>query len=396
MEKIREIRMGFWPCVAGVLVVIYALQSVMVYAMILILCGGITALMVALAFAGVRLWGEWAERRDASYRNWCECQKLLSESTVTMIPDKHQALVRRPGAEGYDLGPAIPAPRAVPQVVHTPCAQDGAQEAVRPLLPLLAQLDRVLLIGGMGSGKSTLLKHLVTARAQQGETMIIDSHAGPDTWPAGPRVVGRGRDYEAITDCIKGLHKEMDRRYKQLSAGEVAEGAFRPVNLIIDEFTVLNKFCSVKSEISSLLCECRKVGITLCVAGQSDRVKSLGLEGEGDLIFGFEAVCYLELASDGERYGMVRMGRNKDLVRYSHPGVFGVGAVPLPSPDTPPADPQVAENGNENNGPAPEAERIREMDAEGMSVSAISKAVWGRATKENNNKVRGILNERRG
>lgn len=195
-------------------------------------------------------------------------------------------------------------------------------EAVPDLLPVLLSIDRVLIIGGMGAGKTSCLQHLAHARGNQGDCVIIDSHAAPGQWPGNCRIVGIGRDYTTIEQEIGDIMAEMDQRYEALSTGRLAENQFPTLSVIIDEFTVCNQFCDFGSSIKSLLCECRKVGIRLVIAGQSDRASSLGLTGNYDLVQGFEALVYLEKDVAGNRYAEVRKPNSRDGERYAHPGPY--------------------------------------------------------------------------
>ena len=200
--------------------------------------------------------------------------------------------------------------------------EDAGQEPSgtgQTLFDVLIKLDRVLIIGGMGSGKSELLKWLTSERSKQGELIILDSHAAPDTWPFGT-VIGLGRDYQAIEQAVRGICQEMDNRYKLRSSGQ--EKAFKPLCMVIDEMTVLNQFADLEKELKSLLCECRKVNIRLIVAGQSDRAGAMGLKGNYDLMTGFEAVCHLEKDGAGSHLGKVFFGRSKVPERFPHPGKF--------------------------------------------------------------------------
>lgn len=194
------------------------------------------------------------------------------------------------------------------------------------VLPLLLSLDRLLIVGGMGAGKTSAMQHLALNRGDEGECIVIDSHAAPDTWPANCRVVGRGRDYEAVKDEITAVSARMDSRYKRLASGATKEGEFPVITLIIDEFTVVNSFCDISKNVKSIMCECRKVGIRLVIGGQSDRAASLGIKGNADLVQGFEAVVYLSKEPQtGIRYADVKYAGSKEKARYIHPGAYVKG-----------------------------------------------------------------------
>ncbi|MEZ4529057.1 MAG: type IV secretory system conjugative DNA transfer family protein [Desulfobacterales bacterium] len=282
------------------------------------------------------------------------------------------------------------------------------------LFDVLTRLDRVLIIGGMGSGKSELLKWLVSERAKQGEIIILDSHAAPDTWPFG-QVVGLGRDYPAIENAVRSVCAEMDERYKLRSSGQQKD--FPQLCMVIDEMTVLNQFTGLSDEIKSLLCECRKVNIKLIAAGQSDRAGAMGLKGNYDLMTGFEAVCYLESDSTGERYGNVLFGRSKTPERFPHPGIFpawmtgtsrqhgqeyapkthsdgfaayrdGVQYLPAGTGETftgiePEAVSRVYESRDEKT--------ICEMWRDGHSLNEIARSIWGTSNGRRTGQIKAVL-----
>jgi len=222
------------------------------------------------------------------------------------------------GADWQTIQPVLRAPVMHPGMIPPP---DKPKEIPVPkLLPAIEPLDRIAIFGGMGCGKSELLKHLASSRSTRADVIIIDSHAAPNTWPVG-RVVGMGRDYSEIEAFLNAIMQELNNRYTQLSQGFTG---FSPICIIIDEMTVLNQFVDASEIFKSLLCECRKVAIQMIVAGQSDRVRSLGIQGNGDLKQAFEAVVYLE--KNGDYYGNVYQGYSREPVKMSHPGVYQ-GAV---------------------------------------------------------------------
>jgi len=278
------------------------------------------------------------------------------------------------------------------------------------LFDVLIKLDRVLIIGGMGSGKSELLKWLTSERSKQGELIILDSHAAPDTWPFGT-VIGRGRDYQAIEIAVRGVCQEMDNRYKLRSSGQKKD--FKPLCMVIDEMTVLNQFTDLSDQLKSLLCECRKVNIRLIVAGQSDRAGAMGLKGNYDLMTGFEAVCHLEMDGAGNRFGNVFFGRSKTPERFPHPGVFPVTSrghgqehaqkthqnAFTAERDTMPYLP--AGTGQTFTGIEPEAvsrvyesrdeKTICEMWSNGHSLNGIARSIWGSSNGRRTAQVKAIL-----
>jgi hypothetical protein len=223
--------------------------------------------------------------------------------------------------EFWTRTPAAPAAPAAPRQISaadtsgtdTPAAEPAAET----LFDVLRQRDRILIIGGMGSGKSELLKWLCWERAEQGELIILDSHAAPDTWSCG-EVIGLGRDYASIENAVRSVCAEQDRRYQQRAAG--TQKKFPQMCMVIDEMSILNMFADLSGEFKSLLCECRKVNIKLIIGGQSDRANAMGLRGNYDLMQGFDCICQLNIDESGRHFGTVKIGNAQK--NYPHPGIF--------------------------------------------------------------------------
>lgn len=244
------------------------------------------------------------QERESRFKLFSGSQNTVAVDMTDERPVFNQLAIHPAGTRG-------PAPADTPEarIEHRP-----------PVLPVLMNMDRLLIIGGMGAGKSELLRHLAFQRSREGECLIIDSHAAPGDWPGSCRVVGMGRQYRAIEAEIDQVMNEMDRRYHLHSAGR--GGTFRPLTVVIDELTVLNQFADISDQLKALLCECRKVSIRLVFAGQSDRAGALGLKGNNDLRGGFEATVYLSREATGERLATVLTGTDKEGQRYLHPGPF--------------------------------------------------------------------------
>ena len=154
----------------------------------------------------------------------------------------------------------------------------------------LANFDKIphiLIAGGTGDGKSYLCKKLMASTP--GRKLALDIHAGPNSWPEGVKVTGKGRNYRAVGDAIIALCSEMDKRYSQLALGVET---WEPVSVAIDEFP--GTIAALKDEdkdfagevlsaFKMLVRESRKVRIRLLILTQGVEVKALGLEGEGSV-----------------------------------------------------------------------------------------------------------------
>jgi ABC-type oligopeptide transport system ATPase subunit len=187
-----------------------------------------------------------------------------------------------------------------------------------PVLPLLNQAQRILLVGGSGSGKTTLMHHLVDARLSQGRVIIFDPHDQAGKWNA--YSVGGGRDYQAIESGLQEVLTEMNNRYESYSSGTPERG-FDRLSIFIDEFVNLSLFIPGLQEIiKPLLVESRKVGIDILIAGQSKRARNLSLSGNYDLLSSFDVKVDL-INESGIRKCLVDTG-NGDPQEMSLPGVY--------------------------------------------------------------------------
>lgn len=160
-------------------------------------------------------------------------------------------------------------------------------DQVLDLDPALHRAQRLLIVGASDAGKTTLVQHVL---GQRENVLVVDPHATRGKWGEA-RVIGAGRNYEAIGRTLDGLVGMMDRRYQELDRGDVAEGEHPRCTVVVDEWRAITRNVKDAGErLSTLLTEARKVNMDLIVATHSANVKALGIEGEGDLRDGFTVV----------------------------------------------------------------------------------------------------------
>ncbi|OKH16829.1 hypothetical protein FACHB389_35280 [Nostoc calcicola FACHB-389] len=96
----------------------------------------------------------------------------------------------------------------------------------------------VLVFGGQDSGKTTLASHIIKARKDRGDRIIVlDPHAAKGQW-AGLEVIGAGMDYQAIDNAFRWYYGECERRYKLLAwEGEEAVRALGRICVVTEELT---------------------------------------------------------------------------------------------------------------------------------------------------------------
>lgn len=218
------------------------------------------------------------------------------------------------------------------------------EERPLELLPLLDKADTILLVGARGSGKTTLLKQIIKCRQSWSKITIVDPHSTPTTWPDGYKIIGAGRDYDAISTYLGRLVALMNDRFKELASGKVKTGEHERVTLVVDEWRaiVMGTGEIVKGNLKTLLAESRKANIDIILTSHSSRVKPLGIEGEGDLKDGFT---------------MVRLSVNKQTNEHKATVNWGEGDVTVILPGKP--------------------DRAIELYQQGHSITAIGQEVYG-------------------
>jgi len=152
----------------------------------------------------------------------------------------------------------------------------------------------IMVLGETGSGKSVLCKYL--ASEIKAPCIALDPHASPTDWQ-GAKVIGQGRDYQAIKDELAVLVLLMDERYKQRDKGV---SQFATLCVILDEFPAVASELGkdATSAVKLIVREARKVNIKLILLAQGSEVKTLGIEGEGSLRESFAVISLGKFAAD--------------------------------------------------------------------------------------------------
>lgn len=244
------------------------------------------------------------------------------------------------------------------------------------LLPVLDSAQRVLVIGASGTGKTNLLQWVVSRRA--GGVLVIDPHAAPGKW--GPaKVVGIGSNFPEIEATLDNLIELMVRRYQEIGQGLVREGEHPRLTIIIDEWMSIAYQCrNAQDVLVRLLTESRKAAFSVIIGSHSERVKSLGLDGKGDLRDGF---LFIRLWLEGaERRATFDYGRGERPCLL--PGKFAPAIE---------GGPVIEVESIGERRPSVQEQQILDLKATGASYNEICRQVYGAEGGKQIQMVKNIL-----
>jgi len=174
-----------------------------------------------------------------------------------------------------------PAMRPVIKSASKEIEKLGQLDTVTTLNQLAINTGHILISGETGSGKSTLVKSLMTKRTDH-RVVVLDNHLKYGEW-SGYRTYS---DVETICTVIRNSWKMMEKRKEQARMQEVT---FEPITLIIDEVPVIVDYDKdALHYMSKLIREGRKYGIFVCLIAQDTQVKTLGIEGQSQLLKNFK------------------------------------------------------------------------------------------------------------
>ena len=158
------------------------------------------------------------------------------------------------------------------------------------IFDMITDAQRLYIHGGSGTGKTTFLNSLIRQfrNKPNHEIYVIDPHAAPDDWPEAAEIVGRGRNYNAVSMFAEYLKTQLDERYQMRTHGIKDFPVFW---LFIDELSLLiDQVEGFAAAYQQVLKEGRKINLNLCLSGHSTRAGELGMKGRYDLMKNFDSV----------------------------------------------------------------------------------------------------------
>jgi energy-coupling factor transporter ATP-binding protein EcfA2 len=197
--------------------------------------------------------------------------------------------------------------RQTAPVPPTPIIVDEAHQTAQRVMPLREWLALVndrpdeaphtLVVGTSGTGKTTIAQSIATTRG--GTLSILDPKWQPGKWGGLPAVpIDDDGRYTQIEAAARTLLEELTARLVALKRGHTT---FEEVTIIAEELPTLIKECPSASELFKQVGRMgRELRIRLVGLSQSERVKSLGIAGEGDAKDNYTLIRLGKLALDVE------------------------------------------------------------------------------------------------
>ncbi len=288
----------------------------------------LTAILLFCVFTAVPImtWDWYKKRRSArkptqrirTVSEWQMLQAGASSATKREYVPQQPAI--KPAARNHQT-PSND--RALQQRLLQESVKAPVQEPVIDVMSFdamwtkLINATHVLLVGETHSGKSTAARALLSERAVDDQICIIDPHVEPDDWGGLP-VIGKALNYREIQYVLNVLLKEMKARYARRAEGDKD---YPNLTIFMDELPAIMKHCTNGKEVlGDLLREARKVNMRLVLMTQSTRVKTLGIEGEGDVL---NNLCWLALGDEAVK-------ECKDAATLERPAAFEYKGVTKP------------------------------------------------------------------
>ena len=265
---------SWWIVMAGNIIAV-SMNLLLVLAVLALVIFGMAWLYYSLALKQAQIEGERAKADRERARADHERAKAIA-ATQYIVPIKAgNGIFTNQPLTALHVPPALPQPQEPAQLLPP---QNIIPHDV--WFPKAANALHLITIGESGSGKTTLIKALVNASTALGQVLALDPHGRAKDWP-GLVIVGNGRNYEAIEQAMKGALEELSRRYKAYDQGQ---DDFKRLTFIVDETTAIAEKCkSWPVFFKDISCEGRKVNMRLIVLIHGKGVKTLNLEGQGDL-----------------------------------------------------------------------------------------------------------------
>ncbi len=210
-----------------------------------------------------------------------------------------------------------------------------------PIMPVIKKLSRLLIQGASGAGKSTLIHWLEQEKINAGyRVLVIDTNATPRQWLGEMR--GQGGNWPEVVMALKAVSQLVRGRVRERSA--TGKEDFPPVLNLIDEFTdvppnVKMLGYNLRDDYTvPCLTQTRKVKVGIIWGVHSMTVKTLGLDGQGEIRNSFEAIVRLHVKHhEGQitdRWATIEWPgdsekiKEKERQQYLLPGPFVVNGAP--------------------------------------------------------------------
>lgn len=342
---------------------------------------GVIAVAIGLATAGRVAFVAYHAHKLAGYeRRRLEAETSKAESEAVQARARTHFVEVNSGTfvlDGISVQAFYPAVNASKLLADIPQLTLPAPAEAAPRLRRLADLDFVhlLIVGPSGSGKSTVLCHLIDNEPGSTAVIVLDPHSRFNTWPArADRIIGDGRNYEAINQELISLIAQMDRRYNGL------ESTSQRILVVCDEWlSVVDRCPDGTGFFNTIGSEARKVNMSLLISSISATVDDLSVSGA---IRDNLSQITLSPSLKAKNQALLRLSR-KDSETIELPGPYRRAAM-LPGP-VPPIkvealdfDPLDFDAGPVPLAPDPTELRIFDLYQEGKSLRAIYSEVYGK------------------
>lgn len=140
----------------------------------------------------------------------------------------------------------------------------------------------ILIAGESGTGKTTVAQAMLTERA--GLVVIADpkpTRPGAHKWGGLESVtIDTDGSYRSIEALFVAVLKEVDRRLAEM---RTSHKPFEPLTIVADEWLTLLAKCPSAVKLYEIANIGRELSMRLIILSISDQVKSLKLDGRGDL-----------------------------------------------------------------------------------------------------------------
>jgi hypothetical protein len=144
-----------------------------------------------------------------------------------------------------------------------------------------------LIVGPTGSGKTTFTRAMLATRT--GRVVVLTPKPDPFDWPGVPIItIDDDGTFGMLSQAFTAIHEELRAR---LVAAKYGRPLADTLTIVCDDWPVLARECTAASDVFKLVGRLgRSLRVRIVVLSQSARVKSLGLDGEGDTVANFARV----------------------------------------------------------------------------------------------------------